>query len=208
MGLLDVLNGMANGPSGRPDPADVASGGMSKVTMALLAFLGYKAYRNWSGSQSQPDYRRDDEDDRYPPERGQDRGYDRGRYADEGGRGPSTAGGMGGLGDVLRDLIGGGQGRSEAVRRGISNTVDDFDRAGDGDVARSWIGRGENRPLTRDRLEASIGEDGIRDLMQHTGMSRDELLETLRQHLPGAIDALTPDGRLPSREEADRNWRH
>lgn len=206
MGLLDVLNGMANGPSGRPDPADAASGGMSKVTMALLAFLGYKAYRSWTGSQPRPDDRRDEDDDRYAQERGRDRGYD--RDDDDVARGPTSGGGIGGLGEVLRDLLGGGQGRSEAVRRGISNTVDDFDRTGDGDVARSWIGRGENRPLTRERLEASIGEDGIRDLMQHTGMDREELLETLRQHLPRAIDALTPDGRLPSREEADRNWRH
>lgn len=208
MGLLDVLNGMANGPSGRPDPADATSGGMSKVTMALLAFLGYKAYRNWTGTQAERDRREDADDDRYARDRGPDRRYDRDpRDGYDDGRAPQS-GGLGGLGDILRDLMGGGQGRSEAVRRGISNTVDDFDRAGDGDTARSWIGRGENRPLTRERLEASIGEDGIRDLMQHTGMDRDELLDTLRQHLPRAIDALTPDGRLPSREEADRNWRH
>jgi hypothetical protein len=44
MGLLDVLNGMQNGPRGQPQSAAPGSGGMSKTTMALLAFLAYKAY--------------------------------------------------------------------------------------------------------------------------------------------------------------------
>lgn len=38
MGLLDVLNGMQNGPRGEPA---AGRGGMSKTTMALLAFLAY-----------------------------------------------------------------------------------------------------------------------------------------------------------------------
>jgi hypothetical protein len=34
MGLLDVLNGMQNGPRGQPQPAAPGSGGMSKTTKA------------------------------------------------------------------------------------------------------------------------------------------------------------------------------
>ena len=45
MGLLDVLNGMQNGPRGQPQPSAPGSGGMSKTTMALLAFLAYKAFK-------------------------------------------------------------------------------------------------------------------------------------------------------------------
>jgi hypothetical protein len=41
MGLLDILNGMQNGPKGQPDPN--AKGGMSPITMAILALLAYKA---------------------------------------------------------------------------------------------------------------------------------------------------------------------
>ena len=37
MGLLDVLNGMQNGPHGQTDPN--AKGGMSPMTMAILALL-------------------------------------------------------------------------------------------------------------------------------------------------------------------------
>jgi hypothetical protein len=41
-------------------------------------------------------------------------------------------------------------------------------------------------------------------LMQQTGMERDELLATLSEHLPGVIDHLTPEGRLPTEQEASR----
>ena len=51
MGLLDVLNGMQNGPRGQPQPAAPGSGGMSKTTMALLAFLAYKAYKGLNQPQ-------------------------------------------------------------------------------------------------------------------------------------------------------------
>src|SRR6185503_12061365 len=42
MGLLDVLNGMQNGPRGERQPG---SGGMSPITMALLGLLAYKAVK-------------------------------------------------------------------------------------------------------------------------------------------------------------------
>ena len=43
MGLMDILNGMQNGPRGQTDPK--AKGGMSPITMAILALLAYKAYQ-------------------------------------------------------------------------------------------------------------------------------------------------------------------
>ena len=46
MGLSDVLNGMRNGPRGGASTSG-SSGGMSPITMGLLAFLAYKA---WKGS--------------------------------------------------------------------------------------------------------------------------------------------------------------
>src|SRR5688572_9727031 len=41
MGLMDILNGRQNGPRGRTD----GKGGMSPITMAILALLAYKAYQ-------------------------------------------------------------------------------------------------------------------------------------------------------------------
>jgi uncharacterized protein YidB (DUF937 family) len=82
--------------------------------------------------------------------------------------------------------------------------VQDLDRSGHGEIARSWVSRGPNRPITPDKLEAALGEDGIRDLVDETGMGRGELLSVLSEHLPRVIDHLTPDGRLPTEQEAAR----
>ena len=90
------------------------------------------------------------------------------------------------------------------LSRGIGNAVQDLERSGHGEIARSWVARGPNRSITAPKLEAALGEDGIRDLMQQTGMEREELLATLSEHLPRVIDHLTPEGRLPTEQEASR----
>jgi uncharacterized protein YidB (DUF937 family) len=179
MGLLDVLNGMQNGPRGQPQPAAPGSGGMSKTTMALLAFLAYKAYKGLN--QPQP--------------------AQAGVPSPNPGREPQEPGGLAG---VLRTIFGGGAVPGPVLSRGVGNTVQDIERSGHGEIARSWVGRGQNRPIAPEKLEAALGEDGIRDLMQQTGMERDELLATLSEHLPRVIDHLTPEGRLPTEQEASR----
>ena len=178
MGLLDVLNGMQNGPRGQRQPSVPGSGGMSKTTMALLAFLAYKAFKGMHQPQAQA-----------------------GVPSPNPAREPQEPGGLAG---VLRTIFGGGSVPGPVLSRGVGNTVQDIERSGHGEIARSWVGRGQNRPISPEKLEAALGEDGIRDLMQQTGMERDELLATLSEHLPRVIDHLTPEGRLPTEQEASR----
>ncbi len=154
---------------------------MSKTTMALLAFLAYKAYKGLNPQAAQAGV-----PSPYP-----------------GGREPQGAE-AGGLAGVLRTIFGGGSVPGPVLSRGVGNTVQDFERSGQGEIARSWVGRGQNRPIEPEKLEAALGEDGIRDLMRQTGMERDELLATLSEHLPRVIDHLTPEGRLPTEQEASR----
>jgi uncharacterized protein YidB (DUF937 family) len=175
VGLIDVLNGMQNGPRGEPLPGQ---GGMSKTTMALLAFLAYKAYKGISGNQEAPagPLSRQPQEEREP----------------------------GGLAGVLRTIFGGGSVPGPVLRRGVDNTVRDLEAQGHGDVARSWVGRGANQPISPRQLESALGESGMRDLMQQTGMEREELLDMLAEHLPRVIDHLTPGGRVPTDQEAAR----
>jgi uncharacterized protein YidB (DUF937 family) len=182
MGLLDVLNGMQNGPRGQPQPSAPGSGGMSKTTMALLAFLAYKAFKGLNQPQ--------------PAQAGAPSPYPGGQ-----GREPQEAGGLAG---VLRTIFGGGSVPGPVLSRGVGNTVQDFERSGQGEIARSWVDRGPNRPITPDKLAAALGDDAIRDLTERTGLDRDELLEALSEHLPRVIDHLTPEGRLPTEQEASR----
>src|SRR5215471_8236169 len=160
MGLLDVIHGMQNGPRGSREPG-ATSGGMSKIAMALLALLGYKAFKSFTGTQPTP-----------AP------GGNPGVSPTE----PTSGGIMGGLGDLLNQ----------------------FRKAGHGDAAGSWVGNGPNRPISPADLTKVLDTDQINTLMSQSGLSRDELLAGLSDHLPRLVDHLTPNGRIPTDEEMSR----
>ncbi|MBX9828360.1 MAG: hypothetical protein K2Y27_25620, partial [Xanthobacteraceae bacterium] len=98
MGLLDVLNGMQNGPRGQPDPN--AKGGMSPITMAILALLAYKGIKHVAGSAQQAPAPGTPAPSRIP----QGRPPEQGRTTDVNAQ-PSAGGG---LGDIIGGLLGGG----------------------------------------------------------------------------------------------------
>jgi hypothetical protein len=63
MGLRDIIQGMKNGPRGQPQPSSSGSGGgMSRIMMALLGLLAYKApksaMRNLLGGSMQRAFRK------------------------------------------------------------------------------------------------------------------------------------------------------
>jgi uncharacterized protein YidB (DUF937 family) len=45
------------------------------------------------------------------------------------------------------------------LSRGVGNTVRDLEESGHGEIARSWVGSGANRPITPEKLEAALGEN-------------------------------------------------
>lgn len=189
MGLLDVINGMQNGPRGQSQPGTGASGGMSPITMALMGLLAYKAIKSFRGSSAGAS----------PASAG--------TPADTGGADPSTGTGGGSLGDLLSGglgaLLGGGAGGS-VLSGGLGNLVKDLQNSGHGGAVQSWIGSGPNQAISPAGLESAVGSDTIDKLAQQTGMDRNELLNAVSQHLPGLVDHLTPNGRLPTEAEAAR----
>jgi len=118
------------------------------------------------------------------------------------GRG-GPAGGAGGLGDILGGLLG-GAGAGAAHNRGLEDLLKQFQQNGQGDVARSWVGTGPNKAISPQDLGSALGGDTLDTLAEQTGMARGALLNGLSQHLPRFVDQLTPDGRLPTHEEAAR----
>jgi uncharacterized protein YidB (DUF937 family) len=155
-----------------------ASGGMSPITMALMGLL---AYRTMQG---------------------------KGRLADVLGTHASAQPGVGapsggtGLGGLLGGLLGGGAATGGLLSNGLNDLLKHFEQNGQGDKMRSWIQPGPNKPIAPDELENALGPDRLSWLMQQTGMSRDALLSGLSQALPNAVDKLTPDGRIPTQQEA------
>jgi uncharacterized protein YidB (DUF937 family) len=187
MGLIDVLNGMQNGPRGQRTPS-TGSSGMSPITMAILGLLAFKAIKSFSGGQPSAS----------SPNPGQLPG------GGTGNAGPQSGGG---LGDLLKGGLGGllaGGGAGSVVSGGLNDLLKQFQQSGHGDTASSWVGTGPNKAISQNDLVSALGADKIDALMAQSGMSRDELLQGLSQYLPQAIDQLTPQGRLPTEHEAAR----
>jgi uncharacterized protein YidB (DUF937 family) len=179
MGLLDVLNGMQNGPRGPSDP-NAKSGGMSPITMAILALLAYKAVKHIGGSQT-------------------------GASPAAPVPAPANTGQSGGgLGDLLKGGLGGllaGGAAGSILSGGLGDLLNQFQQSGHGDAADSWVSSGPNKQIAPDDLAKALGADQINTLTSQTGLSRQELLAGLAQHLPEAVNQLTPHGRLPTDSE-------
>ncbi|OSJ16649.1 MULTISPECIES: YidB family protein [Bradyrhizobium] len=188
MGLLDVLNGMQNGPRGPSTPSSQSSssGGMSPMTMALLGLLAWKAFKHMSGNQSgsAPQPSPAPTPTHLPP--------------------PVNAGAGGGLGDLLKGGLGGllaGGAAGSVLSGGLGDLLNQLQQGGHGDTANTWVGKGENKAIAPGDLANALGADQIESLSAQSGLSRDELLSGLSQYLPQVVDHLTPDGRLPTEQE-------
>jgi uncharacterized protein YidB (DUF937 family) len=196
MGLLDILNGMQNGPRGPSDP-NAKSEGMSPITMAILALLAYKAVKHIGGSQpgASP---------AAPPPAPVNAGL-------PGGLGGSLGGGGlggGGLGDLLKGGLGGllgGAAAGSVISGGLGDLLKQFQQNGQGDTADSWVSPGPNKQISPGDLGKALGVDQINTLTSQTGLSREELLSGLSQYLPEAVNHLTPDGRVPTEGEMARH---
>ena len=92
---------------------------------------------------------------------------------------------------VLGEVMGnGGQG-------GLSAIVAKLEQAGLGDQVKSWIGTGQNLPITADQLQQVLGSDTVKQLAARFNIPVDQLSKVLAQQLPGAVDSASPDGKLP-----------
>ena len=122
------------------------------------------------------------------------------------GVGPALNNEQGGLSGVLGKLGGllGGASAGSVLSGGLGDLVDRFKQNGQGQAADSWVKTGPNQALGSDQLEQAIGPDALKTLSQQTGLSREELLARLTRDLPAAVDHFTPDGRLPTEDEAAR----
>jgi uncharacterized protein YidB (DUF937 family) len=80
---------------------------------------------------------------------------------------------------------------------GLSDLVAKLQGAGQGQVVNSWIGNGANQPIQPGALGSALGQQTISNLAQRAGMSEQDLLAQLAQALPGIVNHLTPNGRLP-----------
>ena len=125
MGLLDVLNGMQQGPRGPSNPSAQSSGGMSPMTMAILGLLAWKAVKHFSANQSGAS------------------------PAPAPSSGNTVNAGMpggtmgGGLGDLLKGGLGGllaGGAAGSVISGGLGDLLKQLQQGGQGETANTWVG--------------------------------------------------------------------
>jgi uncharacterized protein YidB (DUF937 family) len=77
---------------------------------------------------------------------------------------------------------------------GVKGVVEEFQKKGFGPTVQSWVGTGENQPISSDEVHQALGSDTIRELASKLGIPPEEMASKLANILPQAIDKMTPQG--------------
>ena len=80
----------------------------------------------------------------------------------------------------------------------LSGIKGQADKAGLGDIFDSWVGPGENKPISAEQVKSMATGGRLQELADNAGISIDEAAEEVSKVLPDLIDKVTPDGVLPS----------
>jgi uncharacterized protein YidB (DUF937 family) len=79
---------------------------------------------------------------------------------------------------------------------GISRLIQLFEQQGLGHLIGSWIGTGQNLPVSAQQVETVLGSDRLAQLAQQAGVPTSQAGSMLASVLPALIDRLTPNGTV------------
>ncbi|CAE6713719.1 MAG: DUF937 domain-containing protein [Nitrospira sp.] len=80
---------------------------------------------------------------------------------------------------------------------GLGGLIQAFQNNGLGEIVNSWVSTGKNLPISPQQIQQGLGGDLLKQLASQAGLSPDAAGNQLANLLPGLIDKLTPDGKLP-----------
>jgi uncharacterized protein YidB (DUF937 family) len=133
-------------------------------------------------------------------------------------RGGGGRQGGGGLADILGQVLGGGGGMRDTTAGmsgrgagmgggmgGLGALLEQMQQAGLGDQARSWVGTGQNMPISPDALSQIFGEGGIGAIARQAGLTPQETSEGLSELLPDVVNHVTPTGEVPDFDQLTRS---
>jgi uncharacterized protein YidB (DUF937 family) len=111
------------------------------------------------------------------------------------------AGGLGGMkGMALMALLAYLM-RGQGGAQGLTSLTDQLRGAGLGDRVDSWVQDGPNGDVSPEELRRAIPPEALDHVSAATGEGQDDILSQLSRGLPGMVDRLTPQGRLPDRDD-------
>lgn len=109
-----------------------------------------------------------------------------------------------GLFDQIGDLLGNKEGQQglSAISAlfeqegGLDGLLDKFRAAGLSDIIQSWVGIGENAPISPEQIQSALGREEIQSVAEKLGVDVSAVTKNLANILPQAVDKLTPAGEL------------
>jgi uncharacterized protein YidB (DUF937 family) len=106
------------------------------------------------------------------------------------GQGAQEPAAPAGIPDILSQVLG----RTDLGS--VGGLLQQLEQSGLGSQVASWLGSGQNLPVSVDQLRNALGEQNLGQLASQFGLPAEELLRHLADHLPGAIDAMSPKGSV------------
>jgi uncharacterized protein YidB (DUF937 family) len=94
---------------------------------------------------------------------------------------------LGGIMEVLSGLDAGG----------VNGLLQSFQQKGLGDIVSSWVGTGQNLPISAEQIKEGLGSDLLASLAEKSGLPAEALSSQIAGYLPDFIDTITPDGTVP-----------
>jgi len=79
---------------------------------------------------------------------------------------------------------------------GLQGLIGAFQNAGLGEVIASWVGTGQNLPISSEQIQQALGGGHLNQLAEASGLSHSDAAGGLAAILPGLIDQLTPNGQV------------
>jgi len=104
---------------------------------------------------------------------------------------------------IVGMLAGAGQGGQGGAAGGLGALLQQFQAAGLGEQVNSWVGTGQNLPVSPEQLQGAFGADQMSQMAAKMGLSTGDLGAQLSQMLPQVVDQLTPGGQLPQGDLGD-----
>ena len=80
---------------------------------------------------------------------------------------------------------------------GLSGLAQMFHNQGLGGIVSSWIGTGQNLPISQDQLQSVLHGEAFENVAAKAGLDPSQLTSMMTQLLPHVVDKLTPNGQMP-----------
>lgn len=100
------------------------------------------------------------------------------------------AGDKGGMAQIAMEMLN--------QNGGLQGVLAKFQQGGLGNLAASWVGKGENLPISADQISSVLGNGAIAEMAAKFGINPETLSAQIAEHLPTVVDKLTPDGEVPA----------